>query len=196
VLTKSAWDLQLYTGSDYWRFGSALEPISQNGGFNLTYHSGSLTNNPVNFPSHGTSATPTNIQYLTGRYGAGRLDTWFRNSTLRAGEKGTITFTVDNTSQWLPSGPDNIQWFDGISYAYQINRESSLAIGLRSVNGMPPQPNGGGNCTGKCTNVSVAYHLRLPYEEFYLAYGNPNTLTTVPQAILEVIFYFGGQKGT
>ena len=49
---------------------------------------------------------------------------------------------------------------------------------------------------GKCTNVSIAYHLRLTNTEFYIAYGNPNALTTVPQAILKVIFYLGGQKGT
>jgi hypothetical protein len=61
---------------------------------------------------------------------------------------------------------------------------------------MPPQPNGGGNCVGRCSNISVAYHVRLRNEEFYLAYGDPNTLVTVPQAILKVIFYVGGQKGT
>jgi hypothetical protein len=33
-------------------------------------------------------------------------------------------------------------------------------------------------------------------EELYLAYGDPNTLVTVPQALLKVIFYVGGQKGT
>jgi hypothetical protein len=196
LLTKSAWDLQLYSGSDYWRFGEALEPISQNGGFQITYHSGLQTNNPSNFPAHGTSATPTVINYTTGRYGAGRLDTWLRTSTLRLGEKGTLTFTLDNTSQWMPSGPDNIQWFDGIAYSYQINRESSFAVGLRRVIGLPPQPNGGGNCEGTCANVSVAYHLRLRNEELYLAYGNPNTLITVPQALIKLIFYVGGQKGT
>jgi hypothetical protein len=197
VLTKSAWDFQAITGSDYWRFGPILEPVSQNGGFNITYHSGLQTNNSSNFPSHGTSATPTTINYSTGRYGAGRLDTWLRSSTIRAGDKGTVTFTIDNTSQWMyGAAPDNIQWFDGIAYSYQINRQSSFAVGLRSVTGNPPVPNGGGDCMGKCTNVSIAYHLRLTNEEFYLAYGNPNTLTTVPQAILKVIFYLGGQKGT
>jgi hypothetical protein len=197
LLTKSAWDFQVITGSDYWRFGPTLEPVSANGGFNITYHSGLQTNNSGNFPSHGTSATPTTINYSTGRYGAGRLDTWLRSSTIRAGDKGTVTFTIDNTSQWMYGlAPDNIQWFDGVAYSYQVNRESSFAVGLRSVTGNPPQPNGGGNCMGKCTNVSVAYHLRLTNEEFYLAYGNPDTLTTVPQAILKVIFYLGGQKGT
>lgn len=197
VLTKSAWDLELYTGSDYWRFGPVLEPVSQNGGFVLTYHSGLQTDNPGNFPSHGASATPTQISYATGRYGAGRLDTWLRTSTVRVGDKGTLAFTIDDTAQWMRGfGPDNIQWFDGVAYAYQVNRNSSFAIGLRSVTGVPPQPNGGGDCAGKCTNVSVAYHLRLTNEEFYLAYGNPNTLITVPQALLKIIFYIGGQKGT
>ena len=127
----------------------------------LTYHSGLQTNNAGNFPAHGNSAFPTMIPYSTGAYGAGRLDSWVRNATVRAGDKGTVTIAVDDTAQYLPAGPDNVQWFDSIAYSYQINRASSFAIGLRSVNGYPPQPNGGGNCEGKCTNVSVAYHLRL-----------------------------------
>jgi hypothetical protein len=197
LLTKSAWDLLFSGGSDYWRFGNALEPVSQAAGFALTYHSGLQTNNAGNFPNHGSSATPTTINYSTGRYGAGRLDTWLRTSTVRAGDKGTVTFTIDDTAQWMRGlGPDNVQWFDGAAYSYQVSANSSFAVGLRSVTGLPPQPNGGGDCMGKCTNVSIAYHLRLTNEEFYLAYGDPNTLTTVPQALLKIIFYVGGQKGT
>lgn len=196
VLTKSAWDFQIYSGSDYWRFGPTLTPISQGSGFQVTYHSG-LQSNMGNFPTHGASATPTTIQYVTGHYGLGRLDSWVRNSTVRAGDRGSLTLTVDNTAQWMPRGtPDNVQWFDSLAYSYQVNANSSFAIGLREVIGNPPQPNGGGNCMGRCANISVAYHLRLRNEEFYLAYGNPNTLVTVPQAIFKVIFYAGGQKGT
>jgi hypothetical protein len=196
VLTKSAWDFQVYSGSDYWRFGQTLSPISQGSGFQVTYHSG-LQNNMGNFPTHGASATPTTIQYVTGRYGLGKLDTWTRNSTIRIGDRGSLTLTVDNTAQWMPRGtPDNVQWFDSVAYSYQINRNSSLAVGLRDVIGNPPEPNGGGDCMGRCANISVAYHLRLRNTEFYLAYGNPNTLVTVPQAIFKVIFYAGGQKGT
>jgi hypothetical protein len=196
ILTKSAWDLQIDSGSDYWRFGSILTPISQNAGFSLTYHSG-LQNNVGNFPAHGTSATPTQIQYYTGHYGLGRLDTWLRTSTIRVGDRGFITLVDDNTSQWMPRGTtDNIQWFEDLSYAYQIAPNSSLAVGIRRVTGNPPQPNGGGDCIGQCSNISIAYHLRLKNQEFYVAYGDPNTLVTVPQAIFKVIFYVGGQKGT
>lgn len=196
LLTKNTIDLQLFSGSDYWRFGTVLEPISQNGGFNLTYHSG-MQNNVNNFPTHGASSTPTSISYSTGRYGAGRLDTWFRSSTLRVGERGYLTLAVDDTAQWMHGvAPDNVQWFDSLSYSYQVNRDSSFAVGLRRVIGMPPQPNGGGNCIGTCSNISIAYHLRTKHEEFYMAYGDPNTLVTAPQAILKIIFYVGSEKGT
>lgn len=196
ILTKSTIDLQLYSGSNYWRFGEIMTPISQGGGFSVTYHSGTQ-NNVGNFPSHGSSSTPITLQYYTGRYGDGRLDTWYRSATMRAGTRGYLTLAVDNTSQWMYNQtPDNIQWFDSVSYSYQISSNSSFAIGVRKIQGMPPIPNGGGNCVGVCSNVSVAYHLRLRNYEFYLAYGDPNTLTTVPQAIFKVIFYAGAQKGT
>lgn len=197
LLTKSAWDFQVFSGSNYWRFGQTLTPISQNAGFQITYHSGLVTDNPGNFPNHGASATPTQINYSTGRYGDGRLDTWFRSTTMRVGNRGALSLSVDDTAQWMyGKTADNIQWFDSVSYSYQVNRSSSFAIGVRRVIGYPPQPNGGGNCEGVCSNVSLAYHLRVRDYEFYLAYGDPNTLTTVPQGIFKVIFYGGAQKGT
>jgi hypothetical protein len=209
-LTKSTIDFQVSTGSNYWLFTSRLPnsgiaagspfdgvvtPISQNGGFSLTYHSG-MQNNINNFPTHGSSSTPTSLSFNTGRYGNGRLNTWFRNSTWRVGGRGYVTFTLDNTAQYFDEGQANVQWFEGASYAYQVASNSSFALGVRRVVGFAPQPNGGGNCAGECTNISVAYHLRLMHEEFYLAYGDPNTLITKPQAIFKVIFYAGGEKGT
>ena len=55
------------------------------------------------FGSHGASATPTSIQYFTGHWGLGRLDTWFRSSTLKVGSRGSLTFTVDNTVNYYCS---------------------------------------------------------------------------------------------
>lgn len=195
-LTRSAWDLQINSGANYWRFGDVLTPVSQSGGFVLTYHSGLTTNNPSNFPFHGSSATPATITYTTGRYGTGRLDTWVRNTTLRAGSHGWITLAADNTAQRFASASANVQWFETASYTNQIGANSSVAVGLRRVAGVPPLPNGGGNCAGTCTNVSLAYHYRARHEEIYLAYGDPNTLTTVPQLLFKTIFYAGADKGT
>jgi hypothetical protein len=197
VLTKSAWDFQVFSGSNYWRFGDILTPITQNSGFQITYNSGLQTNNPGQFPYHGPSATPTTISYNTGHYGTGRLDTWFRTSTIRIGNRGALTLALDDTAQWEPAPtPSNIQWFESVGYSYEISRNSSFAVGLRRVVGYPPIPNGGGNCEGECSNVSVAYHLRLRSSEIYLAYGNPNALNTVPQLIFKIIFYAGAAKGT
>ena len=197
VLTKSALDFQVFTGSNYWRFADILTPISQNAGFQFTYNSGLQTNNPGQFPYHGPSALPTTISYNTGHYGLGRLDTWFRTTTIRIGTRGALTLALDDTAQWQPPPtPSNIQWFESLGYSYELGRNSSFAIGLRRVVGYPPIPNGGGNCEGECSNVSVAYHLRLRNSELYVAYGNPNTLITVPQLIFKVIFYAGAAKGT
>lgn len=197
VLTKSALDFQVFTGSNYWRFDDILTPISQNAGFQFTYNSGLQTNNPGQFPYHGPSALPTTLSYNTGHYGTGRLDTWFRTTTIRVGNRGALTLALDDTAQWEPAPtPSNVQWFESLGYSYEIGRNSSFAVGLRRVVGYPPIPNGGGNCEGECSNVSVAYHLRLRTSELYVAYGNPNTLDTVPQLIFKVIFYAGAAKGT
>lgn len=198
VLTKSAWDLQVFSGSDYWRFDDTgiLTPVTQNSGFQITYHSGLQTNNPNNFPNHGASATPTILSFSTGRYGDGRLDTWVRSTTAAIGTRSTLTLTLDDTAQYFVKREANVQWFESASYAYALGVDSSLAVGLRRVIGSPPDPNGGGNCIGTCSNVSVAYHLRRGRAEYYLAYGDPNALTTTPQAIFKIIFYAGAEKGT
>lgn len=196
LLTRNAWDFQVFSGSDYWRFGSVLTAVSQSAGFSVTYDSGLQTNNPSSVPSHGPSATPTTIALNTGRYGDGTLDTWFRTSTIRVGSRGAVSLTLDDTAQYLPHAPNNVQWFDSLSYSYQVDRNSSFAIGLRRVDGTPPDPNGGGNCIGQCSNVSLAYHLRMRHAELYAAYGNPNSLTTIPQTIVKLIFYAGAEKGT
>lgn len=194
VLTKSLWDVQIFSGSDYWRFGTALEPVSQSSGFSLTYHSGSV-NNLQYYLAPGASSYPTQIKLFSGHYGNGFLDAWFRTSAIRVGDRGTLNVTLDSTQQYMRTGPDNVQWFEGLAYAYQISQNSSLAIGVRRVIGYPPIPNGGGNCEGDCANISVAYHLRLKHEELYAAYGDPNSLTTVPQVLFKLIFYAGAEKG-
>lgn len=194
VLAKTAWDFRVYSGSDYWRFGTVLQPVNQASGFTLFCHAG-LINNLQNYLLAGPSATPTQLAVFQGRYGSGFLYTWYRTSVIRVGVRGTLNVTLDSTQQYMRSGPNNVQWFDGLAYAYQIALNSSLALGVRQVVGYPPIPNGGGNCEGRCSNVSVAYHLLWKREELYLAYGDPNSLVTVPQALVKLIFYAGAEKG-
>jgi hypothetical protein len=195
VLTRSLVDVQVSGGSDYLRLPNDIfTPVSQNGVV-VTYHSGS-SQNPGNFGSHGSSATPTSVTYYTGRYGDGRLDSWLRSSTLRVGMRGTLTGEVDDTDQRLTDGSSNVQWFERLSYAYQLGHDTSFAFGLRKVTGTPPAPNGGGNCIGSCTNISFNYHLKARHSEVYVGYGDPSQLITVPQLIFKYIYYFGAEKGT
>ena len=109
--------------------------------------------------------------------------------------RGTLALTVNDTAQYQPDSR-NIQWFESASYTYQLNRDAAFSFGLRRVIGTPPIPNGGGDCIGNCSNISVAYHQRMRHAEIYLAYGDPNALITVPQTIFKVIFYGGAEKGT
>ena len=196
ILTRKTFDFNFTTGSSYLLLQNGVfSPISQNG-VTVTYHSGSQTNNPISFDAHGPSSTPTILGYNTGRYGDGRLDTWIRSSTIRLGRRGTVSLDLDDTSQWLLAGGHNIQWFERLGYTDQIDSDSSFSIGIRNVVGDPPVPNGGGNCEGRCANISVAYYKRLTHVEFYFAYGDPNALSTLPQLLFKAIFYAGAQKGS
>jgi hypothetical protein len=195
LLTRSAIDVNLTSGSTYLLLPSGLAPVSQSG-VAVTYHSGSQTNNPISFDAHGPSATPTTVSFNTGRFGDGRLDTWLRSSAMRVGTRGTLTLELDDTAQRFPSSPANVQWFERLGFTYQVSSDSSVGIGLRRVIGLPPVPNGGGNCVGTCSNISAAYHLRLRHYELYFAYGDPSALTTAPQLLLKAVFYAGADKGT
>ena len=91
---------------------------------------------------------------------------------------------------------DNIQWFESVSYAYQIGatrRSRSACGGWSAIRRFP---------TAAATAWALLEHLASPTiccrarSEIYLAYGNPNALMTVPQAIFKIIFYAGAEKGT
>jgi hypothetical protein len=175
--------------------GTHYQSSSENTAFSFTYHSGLQTNDGGNFPFHGYAATPTTISYTTGHYGTGRLDTWLRTSTIRAGARAFVAVALNNTSQTFRYALPNLQWFDSVSYTNQLNARSSLSLGVRRVVGNPPLPNGGGDCIGTCTNLSFVYRYRMLHSELYAAYGDPSTLTTAPQALVKLIYYAGADKG-
>src|SRR5207302_2892451 len=111
------------SGSTYLLLGdSLLMPISQSG-VALTIHSGSQTNNPISFDAHGPSSTPTTFSINSGRFGNGRLNTWLRSTTMRAGSHGTLTLELDDTAQYFAADHPNVQWFDRLGYTYQLDSE-------------------------------------------------------------------------
>ena len=216
ALTKSRIDVQASIGSSYLLQQSGcvaaaciFSPISQNG-VGLVWHSGTA-NSAGNFPNHGGSSTPTSITFNTGRFGPGRLDSWQRATTMRAGMRGTLSLEADDTRQYLDAGGTNVQWLERASYGYTISADSSFARGVRRIVGTPPlifnaapvncttvyvvRPGIAPPCTG-AWNLSAAYHHRSPHDEIYAGYGDASQLSTTPGFVLKFIHYFGAEKGT
>jgi hypothetical protein len=196
VLTQSRIDINLNTGSSYLLLDSGVfTPISQNG-VGLTWHAGTF-NDPGSNGFHGSSATPTSMSFNTGRFGPGRVDTWFRSSTMKVGTRGTLSLEADDTRAYEDNGVTNVQWLERAGYAYATGANSSLAVGIRRIIGTQPVVDARfvpGYTSAY--NVTFAFHHRTPHDELYFAYGDASQLTTLPQLVLKVIHYFGAEKGT
>ena len=189
--TRNQWEFTQNAGSSYFMLGGKVIPVTQES-TRITYRPG--------------TATPSSLQFFQGRYGPGYLYSWFRSTTFKVGERGALSLEADDTRQFLDNGTENHQWFQRVSYAYQIDANTSFAIGVRRFFGPPPEPNGGATCfipqlgnpnaLGFCPNVSFAYHKRSPHDEWYVIYGSASHLVTVPQLLVKWIHYVGAEKGT
>ena len=180
LVTQNLWRFHAETGAAYFKTSDGtFNPITQNF-YSVTYHSG--------------TATPTQIALSRGRFGPGMLNSWMRSTTMRAGPRGTLSFELDNTDQYLDSGPRYTQWLERASYAYQLNPESSVALGMRKITGYSPYLTGTSLTTG--TNLSFAYHTKFGPYELYAAYGNAGALDTRHDFLIKLIKYVGAQKGT
>ncbi|GAC1652747.1 MAG: hypothetical protein NVS9B12_02350 [Vulcanimicrobiaceae bacterium] len=207
LTSRKLWEYVFDAGSSYVMVNGAVTPVTQES-TRLIYHSG--------------TATPSSIWYVTGRYGPGRLDYWARSTTIKVGQRGSLSLQADTSRQYLdrPMGggsPTNVQWLERIGFAYQVDPNTSFAVGVRRYFGVPPvlaigpAPGfapvyAGSNCfiphpgdpaaLGYCPNVSFAFHRRTPHDEFYAIYGAASQQITAPQFILKWIHYIGAEKGT
>lgn len=180
VVTQNLWRFHAETGSAYVKTSDGVfNPITQNY-FALAYHSG--------------TSTQTQIALSRGRFGPGMLNAWARSSTMRAGPRGTLSFELDNTDQYVDGGTRYTQWLERAAYSYQLNPESSIAFGVRKITGYSPYLTGTGFTGG--TNLSFAYHTKFGPYELYAAYGNAGALNTRHDFLIKLIKYVGAQKGT
>jgi hypothetical protein len=113
--------------------------------------------------------------------------------------------------------PAATQWLERASLDWQFNRYASVDVGVRRIIGrnIPnayqfpdlPEPAYGVPCTGSTQcylpfdyvnagNATFAFHFLASHNEFYLVYGNPNSLSTYPAMYLKWIRYIGAEKGT
>ena len=191
LITRSQWEFVANTGSSYFMVNGVTNPVTQES-FRINYKPG--------------SATPTSLQYFRGRYGPGYLYSTFRSTTIKVGQRGSLSLEADDTRQYLDNGVLNQQWLERVGFAYEIDPNTSIALGVRRFFGPPPIPNGGSTCfiptaadpnaLGFCPNISVAFHKRLQHSELYVIYGNASQTLTVPQFIVKWIQYVGAEKGT
>lgn len=196
VLTHGNIDVKLQSGSAYVRFSpkGTFYPTSQSG-VSVTFGSGADSSN-LNNNGYGSSATPTTLGFSTGRFGPGRLNAWTFSSTLKAMQRGLLTFELDGNLQKLDAGSRNDEWLERLSYTYQAGADASLALGVRRIIGAPPVL-GGLPEPHRGWNLSAAYHRAFGAgNELYAVYGDAGAFASVPQFIVKWIHYFGGGKGT
>ncbi len=105
------------------------------------------------------------------------------------------------------------QWLERASLDWQFNRYSSFDLGARRITGrnlpdayqppdLPtplacraPNPYNPFDCVD-AGNVSAAFHFLAAHNEWYVVYGNPNDLSTLPAFYVKWIRYIGADKGT
>jgi hypothetical protein len=181
LTTRTQFNLSLALGSNYLAVGPGQAAFFNQNGVSLSYKA--------------ASSTPTSLSYYSGRFDYGSLRSWFRSTTLLLGPRGSLSLEADDTRYRGDDGTVSAQWLERVSYAYQIDRGTSLALGVRKIVGTEP-PVFSSPSAVSATNVSAALHRRLRADELYLAYGDPNRLRTRPAFIVKYVHYFGAEKGT
>jgi hypothetical protein len=181
IATKTQYQLAMSTGYQYLLLPNDYGAMVDQNGATLSHGSGTLT--------------PTSIGYNVGRFGPGYLRTTTRLATLPIGARGTFALEADDTDDTTDVGARDVQWLERASATYQFNSSASLAIGLRRIIGTAPLLVPPAQFTD-AANVSVAFHRRFGQNEFYLVYGDPNQLSTLPALIVKFVHYFGAEKGT
>lgn len=160
------------------------------------------------------TTTPSYIDYVGGPYYHGHLDAWSYITTIPIMRKLNLALEAD-TDRYLPMSalePATNQWLERASLDWQLNRNAELLFGVRRIIGanlpnafqLPqyamPTPCAADpylpGCFVNASNVSLAYHFLAARNEFYVVYGDPNNLSTLPALFVKWIRYIGAEKGT
>ena len=137
------------------------------------------------------SPKPVDVSYSWGPFGGGYLQQMTFSTSQQFGLYG-VALEYDGTVEHASvSQPYDTQWLRRVSLTRSFGRSASLAIGLRSVNGM------GGFATPG-TNLAFSYHKRFAnLDELYIDYGTPAAPgNTIHRFIMKYVFHAGGGSGT
>lgn len=179
-------------------------------GFALGYRMGNSLINGGNT----TTNTPSYVQYTAGPYYHGKLDAWTYLTTQALFHHVNVTLETDEDryDTVYPGESGSTQWLERVSFDWQLNRYAEFDIGIRRIIGAnlpnsfeslaltspgecfanPYYP----GCMVDAGNISLAFHFLAARNEFYVVYGNPNSLATYPALFVKWIRYIGAEKGT
>jgi len=149
---------------------------------------------------HTSTVTPTYLQFSEGPYYHGRLLAHTYLTTLPVRRRLHLTLEGDEDdydSRW-PGERHARLWLERASLDWQISREASFDVGARRIlgNQIPNSFQLPTFAYLNAGNVSVAFHVLTLRNEFYVVYGDPNSLATTPALFVKWIRYIGAAKGT
>jgi hypothetical protein len=144
--------------------------------------------------------TPSYVQYFGGPYYHGTLDGWSYVSTLPIMRKLRLRLEADQ-NRYLTQHVAEVsgsQWLERATLDWQLGRDAAFDVGVRRIIGqnLPNAFEAPDFTPVNAANITLAFHLLSAKNEFYLVYGNPNNLQTLPAVYLKWIRYIGAPKGT
>jgi len=133
--------------------------------------------------------SPVDVSYMWGPFGGFFLQQMTFSTSQTYGQYG-LSFEYDGTIEKGGTNGHDTQWLRRVSLTRSFGRNTSLAIGLRGINGR-----GGYAMPG--TNLAVSFHERFKNsDEFYVDYGTPAAGSTLHRLIAKFVFHTGGATGT
>jgi hypothetical protein len=156
---------------------------------------------------------PSYVSYTGGAYYHGTLRSWTYFATIPLARAISTTFEIDENTYRSRVGaePQARQWLERATLDWQFSRSASVDVGVRRIIGRnlpnayqsPHLAQGCRSLNGRspfdcvyASNVSAAFHFLAAHNEFYVVYGDPNSLLTRRIVYLKWVRYVGGDKGT
>ncbi len=138
----------------------------------------------------GTQA-PIDFSFTEGPFGGTFLDQYSLTASRPLGTRFSIAAQYAGTyGRTISSGTLNSQWLRLISLGYNVGPDSSIALELRSINGLV-----NGLTTVPGVNLAASYHRRYATgNELYVAFGTPAATQTLNRFILKYVIHAGPQN--
>lgn len=132
--------------------------------------------------------SPIDASYGWGQFGGFFLQQVTTSMSRQLGLYG-ISLAYDGTAEHSLSLPLDSQWLRSISLTRSFGRNTSLAVGIRSISGT-----GGYAMPG--TNIALSFNHRFPsQDQLYLDFGAPQAPQTLHRFIMKYVFHVGGETG-